>query len=164
MAGTTGKFGEADTLARAKGTSVDGVQASRCGRSRRRQRAAAQVGGISGRLGPATDTRLPVWEALHQLIRAYNTDGDSGAAKVLAGVAGKAEAVRQLAYRLYTLCERARPGRGRPRLQRTHHRLERHRERRGQGRRRRQQRTLFDIEESIHETVARNRDSPSATC
>ncbi len=48
-----------------------------------------------------------MWEALHQIIRAYNTDGDSGAAKVLAGVAGKAEAARQLAYRLYTLCERS---------------------------------------------------------
>ena len=56
---------------------------------------------------PATDSRLPVWEALHQLIRAYNAEGDSGAAKVLAGVAGKAEAARQLAYRLYTLSERA---------------------------------------------------------
>jgi putative DNA methylase len=48
-----------------------------------------------------------VWEALHQLIRAYNAEGDGGAAKVLAGVANKAEAARQLAYRLYTLSERA---------------------------------------------------------
>ena len=56
---------------------------------------------------PATDVRLPVWEALHQLIRAYNSDGDSGAATVLAGVGSKAEAARQLAYRLYTLSERA---------------------------------------------------------
>jgi putative DNA methylase len=55
---------------------------------------------------PRTDTRLPVWEALHQLIRAYNADGDSGAAGVFVGVVGKAEAARQLAYRLYTLCER----------------------------------------------------------
>ena len=36
----TGKFGEADTLARAKGTSVAGVQAGRRDRGRRRQRAA----------------------------------------------------------------------------------------------------------------------------
>ncbi len=55
---------------------------------------------------PATDARLPIWEALHQLIRAYNTEGDSGAAQVLKGVEAKAEAARQLAYRLYTLCER----------------------------------------------------------
>jgi putative DNA methylase len=102
-----GKFGEADTLARAKGTSVGGVQ----------QSGVIEAGSGNVRLlkwreypadwSPATDVRLPVWEALHQLIRAYNTEGDSGAAKVLAGVAGKAEAARQLAYRLYTLCERA---------------------------------------------------------
>jgi putative DNA methylase len=102
-----GKFGEADTLARAKGTSVAGVQSA----------GVIESGGGDVRLlkwreypddwDPATDARLPVWEALHQLIRAYNTDGDSGAAKVLAGVASKAEAARQLAYRLYTVLERA---------------------------------------------------------
>jgi putative DNA methylase len=103
----TGKFGEADTLARAKGTSVAGIQ----------QAGVVESGGGNVRLlkwkeypadwDPAEDVRVPVWEALHQLIRAYNAEGDSGAAKVLAGVAAKAEAARQLAYRLYTLCERA---------------------------------------------------------
>ncbi len=83
----TGKFGEADTLARAKGTSVAGVQ----------QAGVVESGGGNVRLlkwkeypadwDPAHDARLPVWEALHQLIRAYNADGDSGAARVLAGVA-----------------------------------------------------------------------------
>jgi putative DNA methylase len=101
-----GKFGEADTLARAKGTSVDDVK----------QAGVAEAGGGSVRLlrwkeyaadwDPSSDVRLPVWEALHQLIRAYNTKGDAGAAKVLAQTASKAEAMRQLAYRLYTVCER----------------------------------------------------------
>ena len=45
-------------------------------------------------------------EALHHLIRVHATEGDSGAAKVLAGIARQAEPARQLAYRLYTLCER----------------------------------------------------------
>jgi putative DNA methylase len=100
------KFGEADTLARAKGTSVDGVK----------QAGVAEAGGGNVRLlrwkeyaadwDPSSDVRLPVWEALHQLIRAYNTKGDAGAAKVLAQTASKAEAMRQLAYRLYTVCER----------------------------------------------------------
>lgn len=102
-----GKFGEADTLARAKGTSVAGVKNA----------GVVEAGGGNVRLlkwmeypsdwDSASDSRLPVWEVLHQIIRAYNADGDSGAAKVLAGVAVKAEAARQLAYRLYTLCERA---------------------------------------------------------
>ena len=102
----TGKFGEADTLARAKGTAVSSVQ----------QAGVIESGGGHVRLlkwreypadwDPREDSRLPVWEALHQLIRAYNTEGDSGAAIVLKGVEAKAESARQLAYRLYTLCER----------------------------------------------------------
>ena len=100
------KFGEADTLARAKGTSVDGVKAA----------GVIESGGGNVRLlrwkeypadwNPSLDTRIPVWEALHQLIRAYSSKGDAGAGKVLKACAGKAEAARQLAYRLYTLCER----------------------------------------------------------
>jgi putative DNA methylase len=48
-----------------------------------------------------------VWEVLHQLIRVFEAEGESGAGVVLAAVQAKAEATRQLAYRLYTLCERA---------------------------------------------------------
>ena len=102
----TGKFGEADTLARAKGTSVEGVK----------QAGVVEAGGGSVRLfrwseypthwDPLSDTRLPVWEVLHHMIRVYQTEGDTGAASVLAAIASKAEASRQLAYRLYTLCER----------------------------------------------------------
>jgi len=102
----TGKFGEADTLARAKGTSVEGV----------RDAGVIEAGQGDVRLlrwkeyptdwDPAKDSRLPVWEALHHLIRVYETEGDHGAAKVLAATASQAEPARQLAYRLYTLCER----------------------------------------------------------
>jgi putative DNA methylase len=102
----SGKFGEADTLARAKGTSVDGV----------RQSGVLHAAGGNVRLlkwaeypsdwDPQADQRLPIWEVLHQLIRVFNTDGETGAAAVFAAVQSKAEAARQLAYRLYTLCER----------------------------------------------------------
>jgi putative DNA methylase len=44
---------------------------------------------------------------LHQLIRVFKIEGELGAGVVLAAVLPKAEATRQLAYRLYTLCERA---------------------------------------------------------
>ncbi len=100
------RFGDADTLARSKGTAVDGVKA------------AGVIAAAGGRVrllrwreypadwNPAADARLPVWEALHQLIRAYHAGGDAGAARVLAATAAKAEAMRQLAYRLYTVCER----------------------------------------------------------
>jgi putative DNA methylase len=102
-----GKFGEADVLARAKATSVDGVKHAGV---------VYASGGIVRLLKwsdyPAdwdaeTDDRLPVWELLHQLIRVFKTDGETGAGKVLAAAQGKAEATRQLSYRLHTLCERA---------------------------------------------------------
>jgi putative DNA methylase len=102
-----GKFGDADTLARAKGTSVEGVKQAGV---------LYATGGVVRLLkwsdypddwDPESDTRLPVWEALHQLIRVFRTDGESGAGKVLSAIQDKGEAVRQLAYRLYTLCERA---------------------------------------------------------
>ena len=102
-----GKFGDADTLARAKGTAVDGV----------RDAGVIESGGGVVRLlkwaeydpdwDPRKDHRLPIWEALHQLIRVFNTGGESAAGEVLSAVASKAEAMRQLAYRLYTLCERS---------------------------------------------------------
>jgi putative DNA methylase len=101
-----GRFGDADTLSRAKGTSVDGV----------RDAGVVESGGGIVRLrkwseyvadwDPQTDTRNPVWETLHHLIRALKHEGETGAGHVLAAVKGKAEAARQLAYRLYTLCER----------------------------------------------------------
>ena len=99
-------FGEADTLARAKGTSVDGVK----------EAGIIKSGGGKVRLlkwseyptdwDPRTDKRMPVWEALHHLIRALHQGGDSASGALLAALGGKAEPARQLAYRLYTLCER----------------------------------------------------------
>ncbi|SDR63349.1 putative DNA methylase [Rhizobiales bacterium GAS113] len=101
-----GRFGDADTLSRAKGTSVDGV----------RDAGVIESGGGIVRLrkwseyptdwDPQTDTRLPVWEALHQFIRTLKIGGETGAGRLLAAVKGKSEATRQLAYRLHTLCER----------------------------------------------------------
>jgi putative DNA methylase len=101
-----GQFGSADTLARAKGTSVEGVRSA----------GVVRAGGGDVRLtrwseypadwDPTTDPRLPVWEVLHHLIRSLRADGEAAAARVFVGAQGKVEAARQLAYRLYTLCER----------------------------------------------------------
>ena len=101
-----GQFGEADVLARAKGTAVDGlVQAgvveSRGGKLRLFRWAEYPVD-----WAPEQDRRASVWEALHQLIRALKQQGDSAAGELLARMPESAEPVRALAYRLYTLCER----------------------------------------------------------
>lgn len=101
-----GPFGEADVLARGKGTSVAGVA----------QAGVVQSGAGKVRLlrwaeyvsdwDPRADDRAPVWEAMHHLIRALNSQGEKAAGALLAAMPDKAEPIRQLAYHLYTLCER----------------------------------------------------------
>ena len=103
---TESLFGEADVLARSKSTSVDamkeaGVLQSGSGKVRLLKWAEYPTD-----WDPRTDKRTPVWEALHQLIRALKQGGESASGALLSALGGKAEAVRQLAYRLYTLCER----------------------------------------------------------
>ena len=55
---------------------------------------------------PATDPRLSAWEIVHHLIRVLATGGEGAAAEVVARLSAKAEIARELAYRLYALCER----------------------------------------------------------
>ena len=103
---TESVFGEADVLARSKSTSVDamkeaGVLQSGSGKVRLLKWAEYPTD-----WDPRTDKRTPIWEALHQLIRALKQGGESASGAILSALGGKAEAVRQLAYRLYTLCER----------------------------------------------------------
>lgn len=102
----TGKFGEADVLARAKGTSVDGLKATGVVASGKGDLRLLRWAELPRDWSPETDTRLPVWEALHHLIRALNQDGESAAGALLARTPARAEPIRALAYRLYTLCER----------------------------------------------------------
>ena len=49
---------------------------------------------------------MPVWEALHQLIRALYTGGEQDCGALLAQMPERGETIRSLAYRLYPLCER----------------------------------------------------------
>jgi putative DNA methylase len=101
-----GKYGEADVLARAKGTSIGSLH----------QAGVVESGGGSVRLLRWTDlakdwtaeknNSTPIWEAMHQLIRALNQEGEATAGNLLAGMPMRAEPIRALAYRLYTLCER----------------------------------------------------------
>ena len=57
-------------------------------------------------LDPATDPRLTAWEIVHHLIRVLASGVESAAADLVAELGAKAEIARELAYRLYTLCER----------------------------------------------------------
>src|SRR6266508_960530 len=101
-----GPFGLAETLSRAKNTAVDGlvatgIVASRAGKVRLLDRDE-----LPPRWDPAGDRRPTVWEVAQHLIRALDTGGEAAAAELLRRVGGLGETGRELAYRLYTLCER----------------------------------------------------------
>ncbi len=61
---------------------------------------------LSSDWNPATTNRLTVWEVMQRLIRALQEQGDAGAAAILDHVGTYGEVARDLAYRLYTICER----------------------------------------------------------
>jgi len=103
---STGKFGEADVLARAKGTSVDGLRQAGVVHSAKGELRLLRSAEMPRDWSPERDERTPIWEALHQMIRALNLDGESAAGALLARMPARAEPIRALAYRLYTLCER----------------------------------------------------------
>jgi len=89
------------------------------GRSRRASSLRADSGKAGGTPGsrkaggtpapqwdPATDRRLTIWEVTQHLIHALVQQGETGAATLLRKVGGMGETARDLAYRLYTICER----------------------------------------------------------
>jgi len=101
-----GEFGQADVLARAKNTSVGGlveahIVASKAGKVR-----LLKPGELAEDWDPATDLRLTAWEVAHQLIRVLEAGGEGAAAELVTKLGSKAETARELAYRLYTICER----------------------------------------------------------
>jgi putative DNA methylase len=55
---------------------------------------------------PASDARLTLWETVHHLIRVLTSGGETAAADMVAALGAGADAARELAYRLYLVCER----------------------------------------------------------
>ncbi len=101
-----GEFGKADVLARAKGTSVAGVAEAGVIESGAGKVRLLKWAQYPSDWSPEHDHRKPIWEALHHLIRVFNQQGETAAGSLLARMHERSEAMRQLAYRLYPLCER----------------------------------------------------------
>jgi putative DNA methylase len=101
-----GEYGVAEQLSKSKNTSVSGlVEAGIIESSRGRVRL-LKPGELPADWNPATDPRLTAWEVVHHLIRVLESGGEAAAAQLVSVLGAKAEVARELAYRLYTLCER----------------------------------------------------------
>src|SRR4030042_534947 len=78
-----------------------GILASRAGRVR-----LLRPDELPADWDPTTDSRLTVWEMVHHLVRSLEAGGEGAAAALVVKLGSKAEVARELAYRLYTICER----------------------------------------------------------
>jgi len=102
----TGPFGKAETLSKAKNTAVNAlVQAGILEALGNKVRLLARDE-LSTTWDPATDKRLTVWEVTQHLIQVLLSSGEEQAAGLLRRVGGLGEVARELAYRLYVLCDR----------------------------------------------------------
>jgi putative DNA methylase len=101
-----GLYGDAETLATARNIAVSGL---------------AEAGILEAKAGkvrllrreelpedwePTTDNRFTIWEATQHLIRSYEQGGEAGAASLVTKLGSDADTAKELAYRLYALCDR----------------------------------------------------------
>lgn len=101
-----GPFGVAETLSKAKNTAINGLVAagileSKAGKVRLLDRTE-----LPDTWDPAAEARLTVWDLAQHLIRALESGGENEAADLLRRIGGLGETARELAYRLYVICER----------------------------------------------------------
>ena len=100
-------FGEAEVLALARDTSVEGVAESgilqaRAGRVRLLSREE-----YPDEWDPTSDRRVNIWECTQYLIKALDRGGEVGAARLANQLSSEqVENARGLAYRLFAICER----------------------------------------------------------
>lgn len=100
------EYGVAETLSKAKNTSVQGLVDAGILMSTRGKVRLLKPSELPADWDPETDKRTSAWEAVHHLLRALETGGEGAAAELVARLGVKAEIARELAYRLYVLCDR----------------------------------------------------------
>ncbi len=103
-----GEFGRAETLSKAKDTSIEGMVEAGIVHSAAGRVRLLRPAELPGEWDPREDSRLVVWEVVHHLVRSLEMGGGEEAAAALVRKlgGGMAETARDLCYRLYTVCER----------------------------------------------------------
>jgi len=106
-----GDYGTAETLATARNVSVQGVMDAGVLTSKASKVRILRRDELPQDWNPLQDKRLCIWEATQHLIRAYQqTGGETAPAHILNRLnqrnSSLAESARDLAYRLYAICDR----------------------------------------------------------
>lgn len=103
---STGPYGDAELIANATNVSVEGVVHAGILESAKGKARILKPAELNSNWSPNADDNLTIWEVVHHLIRLAETSGDGDCAKVLASLNHtQTSEARQLAYRLFTLCD-----------------------------------------------------------
>lgn len=99
-------YGDAETLSKAKNTAVSsmvqsGIVDAQGGKVRLLKRRE-----YPEEWDPLSEQNLIVWKVAQYLVRAHQENGDNAAADILRKTGAVGDKARNLAYRLYTICER----------------------------------------------------------
>ncbi|MGO8901319.1 MAG: DUF1156 domain-containing protein [Isosphaeraceae bacterium] len=101
-----GPYGVAETLSKAKDTAIKGLEEAGVVKAGKGKVQLLGRTELPDGWNPVTDKRLTVWETTQHLIRTLETKGEAEAAALLNKLGGIGEIARELAYRLYSICER----------------------------------------------------------
>jgi putative DNA methylase len=101
-----GDYGRAEQLSKSKNTSVEGMREAGILSSARGKVRLLQPAELPADWDPTTDPRQSAWETVHHLVRALESGGEGAAARLVVKLGARAETARELAYRLFQLCER----------------------------------------------------------
>jgi len=101
-----GEFGDANALALAKNTAVNALVHSGVVKSGAGKVQLIPRSELSPTWDPTADNRVVVWEITQHLIKQLQEHGEMGAAKLYKKLGPTADIARELAYHLFTICEK----------------------------------------------------------
>jgi len=101
-----GPYGIAETLSKAKNTTVYSLVEARFLEAKGGKVRLLRREELSEDWNPKIASHLTVWEVMQRLIHTLDKKGEVGAATILRQAGEHGEVARDLAYRLYTVCER----------------------------------------------------------
>ncbi len=99
-------YGDAETLATARGVAVEGVVHAGILEATAGKVRLLRRDELAPDWSPETDDRVTVWECAQHVARRHEDGGEMSAAALVARLGDRAAAAHALAYRLYGICDR----------------------------------------------------------
>lgn len=101
-----GEYGIAETLSKAKNTSVQGLVEGGILEAKQGRVRLLRPSELLENWDPSKDKRISTWEILHYLIRTLEASGEEATAILASKLQDRGDEARELAYRMYVVSER----------------------------------------------------------